>query len=326
MTYDFNYIVEKIQSAEFSSVPFRHIYIEDLFSIKHFEDIIRSQEIAPPIATNDRELIDGLYEKGYKVISFPGCITDIEEYINWHNGNKVSDFHSACEGFGMTLRLYEKKTPILRAIDKFLSSEHFSKVIAAKFEIDFADCTYDGGIQKYLDGYEISPHPDIRRKAATFMVNINPSEIAEFANHHTHFLKFKPEREYVKTYWEGNPKLDRAWVPWRWADTVYQQKKNNSIVLFSPSNDTVHGVKADYDHLETQRTQLYGNLWYKNSVTEGRLEWEELDLQPRLNVAKPKRVRLVARNLLPAKVVSIINKLRKSSPTSNSKHIGNRKI
>ena len=47
-----------------------------------------------------------------------------------------------------------------------------------KFGIEYQNCNIDGGIQKYLDGYELSPHPDIRLKAATFMVNINPDQKA----------------------------------------------------------------------------------------------------------------------------------------------------
>jgi hypothetical protein len=55
-----------------------------------------------------------------------------------------------------------------------------------------------------------------------------------------------------------------------------KQRKNNSIVIFSPGNDTVHAVKANYDHLAYQRTQLYGNLWFKESLTEAKPEWEDI--------------------------------------------------
>jgi len=141
-----------------------------------------------------------------------------------------------------------------------------------------------------LDGYEISPHPDVRKKAATFMVNINPSSESEKMNHHTHYLKFKESYAYVKQFWSGNRQIDRAWVPWSWTDTVKQQTKNNTIVLFSPSNDTLHGVKADYNHLSTQRTQLYGNLWYKTSSTTTRLKWENMDLvNPKKIVPVPRK-------------------------------------
>ena len=131
------------------------------------------------------------------------------------------------------------------------------------------------GIQKYLDGYEISPHPDIRKKAATYMVNINPSNESESFNHHTHYLKLKPKYNYVKEFWKGNKDAERLWVPWDWCTTEFLQSKNNSIVIFSPSDETMHGVKADYEHLSTQRTQLYGNLWYLNKETVYAPKWEQ---------------------------------------------------
>ena len=70
-----------------------------------------------------------------------------------------------------------------------------------------------------------------------------------------------------------------------------------SIVLFSPSNDTLHGVKADYNHLYTQRTQLYGNLWYKESSVDKTLEWEQLDLSNKATFHKPIRNQKIAKLL-----------------------------
>ena len=275
----FSYLLEKIYDASFYNDPFKHIYIENFFNDNDFKEIITSDEILTPIASSDTELIEGLKEKGYKVINFAGCITNQSQYIKWHSSKaKTSRIKSSCEGFGMVFRLYDIKSKILTELNKFLKSEDFNRSIAEKFEVDFEGSVVDGGIQKYLDGYEISPHPDIRRKAATFMVNINPSSESENMNHHTHYLKFKKSYDYVERFWSGNEKIDRAWVPWSWTETIKQQTKNNTIVIFSPSNDTMHAVKSDYNHLITQRTQLYGNIWYKNNLTESRLEWEDLDL------------------------------------------------
>lgn len=297
--YDFNYLIEKIKLADFSESPFKHIYLDSFFSDDHFKEIISSEEIEAPSADNDEDLIEGLYDKGFKVIPFPGCITDHKEYIAWHNGAE-SKHHSACEGFGLALRLYGPKSPILVAVNEFLESDEFNNVIASKFGVDINQCHVDGGIQKYLDGYEISPHADIRKKAATFMVNINPSSLSESLDHHTRYLKFKPEREYVQTLWAGNPSVDRSWVPWDWAEVEFQQTKNNSIVLFSPSDDTLHGVKADYDHLKTQRTQLYGNIWYNESSTSFKPEWEDLDLSTKKFEAAKKGFKEVLVGSLPA--------------------------
>jgi hypothetical protein len=55
-------------------------------------------------------------------------------------------------------------------------------------------------------------------------------------------------------------------VPWDWCTTKIKTNTNNSIVLFSPSNESLHAVKLDYNHLNFQRTQIYGNLWYNKTT------------------------------------------------------------
>jgi hypothetical protein len=308
MTNDFTYLIDKIRITDFSTEPFKHIYIEDFFSSDHFDEIVTTNEISLAAAKSDRGLFDALFDKGYKIIPFPGCITDQKKYADWRAGKKKVEHHSACEGFGVAFRLFTPTSSILRELDEFLNGEAFNRCLAEKFSVPYEDCRVDVGIQKYLDGYEISPHPDIRRKATTFMVNINPRVASERANHHTHYLRFKPERRYVQTFWEGNPSIDRCWVPWDWTETVYQQTKNNSIVLFSPSNDTMHGVKADYNHLLTQRTQLYGNLWFKEFETEGQLEWEDFDFRGNLSRTKRRPIKKAAQDVLSNKIMHGIRK------------------
>lgn len=274
----FDYLIDKIQSSPVKSEPFPHIYIEDFFSKSDFEKIIKLPEIDLPQAYADEDLFEKLYGAGYKIINFPGCITDRDEYISWHRDRERNrgKIHSACEGFGVTLRLKEPKSPLLAELDAFLAGKAFNEAIASRFGIDLDRCNIDGGIQKYLDGYEISPHPDIRQKAATFMVNINPHPESERQNHHTQYLKFKPEYAYVQDFWDANEDVDRCWVPWDWCSVELTQPRNNSIVIFSPSNSTMHGVKARYNHLGGQRTQLYGNLWYADAPELRKSEWENL--------------------------------------------------
>jgi hypothetical protein len=276
----FDYLLEKIDAARFETDPFRHLYINDFFNERHFAQIVSAPEISVSGSKSDEELFDALFEKGYKIIGFPGCITDKSTYIKWHKNKGQQQRHnnSSCEGFGVTLRLMAPTSPIISELKEFMDSEEFQKRLAAKFGINRDEVYCDSGIQKYLDGYEISPHPDVRKKALTYMVNVNPGRNSEQHNHHTHYLKFRKEFQYVQTYWEGNTKQDRCWVPWDWCESIKEQRENNSIVVFSPSNVTMHGVKAQYEHLSGQRTQLYGNLWYHNlDVNEGP-EWEDLVL------------------------------------------------
>tara|TARA_B100001741_G_C16541805_1_gene594700 strand:- start:1348 stop:2316 length:969 start_codon:yes stop_codon:yes gene_type:complete len=272
----FAYLIEKIEKSEYKKEPFSHIYIEDFFTEEDFRKITSSKEINLKESIDDEDLFNRLFDNHYRIVNFPGCVTNKSDYIKWHKNEESIDHNSACESAGMTLRL-DPKDEFLKKVSKFFTGEEFNKAIAKKFNINFSECYIDGGIQKYLDGYEISPHPDLRRKAATFMVNINPHSGSEGLNHHTHYLKFNKDREYIKHFWEGNPDAERPWVPWDWCESSYQQTKNNSIVIFSPSNDTLHAVKADYDHLVGQRTQLYGNLWYSDAKDQNIYTWEDFD-------------------------------------------------
>lgn len=302
------------------------MYIKDFLSAEDFAAIISAPEIATPPAHSDENLFEILHGHGYKMIEFPGCITNQQEYIEWHRSGKTQrKIHSACEGFGVTLRLYDPKTPILVDLIQFLQSAEFNEAMACKFGLDFENCTVDNGIQKYLDGYEISPHPDIRRKAATFMVNINPHENSEQLEHHTSYLRLKGDRRNVREFWESHTEKERAWVPWTWCDVVKTQPENNSIVLFAPSNDTIHAVRAAYDHLPSQRTQLYGNLWHKDIGDLPGHSWELLDQANRgLTWTK---VKSGIKEQLPQPAKVLLGRIRDlSSRTSSDRELGKRNI
>lgn len=76
-------------------------------------------------------------------------------------------------------------------------------------------------------------------------------------------MRFRPEHDHVRRGWATDRTRDRGWVSWDWCETVWQQRDNNSMVIFAPADDTLHAVRASYDHLRTQRTQCYGNLWFR---------------------------------------------------------------
>ncbi|MEU0466608.1 hypothetical protein ABZ215_21610 [Amycolatopsis sp. NPDC006131] len=134
----------------------------------------------------------------------------------------------------------------------------------------------DAGVQKCLRGYDISPQPDIRSKALTYMLNLNPSVESEQMNHHTHYMKLRDQWWFIGEFWRYNQDVERCWLLWGWCETVKQQTHNNSIVIFKPADDTFHAVKADYDHLLSRRTQAYGNLWYGEAWRQSELEWVEI--------------------------------------------------
>ncbi|WP_170330842.1 hypothetical protein [Ruegeria arenilitoris] len=278
MGHEFDYLIEKIRSAEFESNPFKHLHIESFLSDEHFAAVVGASEIDTTAANTPEQLLDQLESVGYKAISFPGCVTSKAEYLKWLEGESQKSVHKATEGFGMVLRLTPPNGSILEALDAFLKSDEMKEALANKFELE-GELVVDAGIQKYLHGYEISPHPDTRRKALTWMFNANPGSDSENADIHTHYMTLKPEWAFISSFWQGNQDVDRCWVPWDWCETRKQQRNNNSIVFFAPSEDTMHAVKANYDHLKTQRTQFYGNLWYKVDPMLPKVEFEDLDIR-----------------------------------------------
>jgi len=302
MNYDFNYLIEKIKQAEFSSEPFKHIYIENFFSPEHFSSILEAPEITLPESGSDDILFENLFDQGYKIINFPGCVNDRQTYLRWRRGEKSRNYNnSATQGFGMTLRLEQPRSPLIESLKNFIASDEFNSVIVERGGLDFSRLTSDNGVQKYLDGYEISPHPDIRRKAATFMVNINPGEDSVRESYHTHYMKFLDEYEYVREFWQENENFDRAWVPWEWCSTHFQQTENNSIVIFFPSDDTLHAIYAKYDHLPSQRTQLYGNLWFPEKALD-HVPWEDLVSLPSSGLSFKQRVKNRVKRIVGARV------------------------
>jgi hypothetical protein len=308
----FAYLIKKVNQVEFSEYPFRHIEINDFINEDDFNEIISCDEINIPNCDSDNELFKELFSQGFKMTPFPGAITDHNQYMRNRIKRQKTISHSTTESAGVVLRLVDPKSERLKELKEFLESKEFNEAIARKFSLELTSCSTDGGIQKYLDEYEISPHPDLRKKAATYMVNINNSFNSEEKKYHTHYLKFKPERNYVSEYWKGNPLTERCWVPWDWCISVKQQVKNNSLVAFSPSFDTLHAVKASYNHLTGQRTQLYGNLWYKDDESsnftrsESTLSWEEFNFQ------KPAELK-TASGLHKRIVAKIISKFKKDT-------------
>lgn len=259
---EFGYLIEKIKRSEFATEPFPHIEIRDFLSREHFALVASDPQICLRKQESTEDLVTSLDDLGYEVIAFPGCVASVGEYLDWFNSGSGRRIHGATESFGIAYRLLHIRSEILRRLNAFLLSDEFKSALTEKFGISSV-VEIDGGIHKYLHGYEISPHPDIRRKALTWMVNINPDRSSEDIDFHTHYMKFKNEWAFISNFWRGNRDVERDWLPWGWCESVKQQTRNNSIVIFAPSDDSLHAIKASYDHLATQRTQLYGNLWYE---------------------------------------------------------------
>jgi len=259
---EYDYIIEKIINSEIKSYPFDHLEIEDFLSEDHLNLLLTNKQIHFEEIYNDIELYKKLISNGYKIQSFPGCVNTWEEY----NKNNISSSTETTETKGITFRLKEYENERIQNLLFFLNSKMFQNTLEKKFNISNDSTTIISAIQKNLNGYEISPHPDIRQKALTYLLNINKNEEVENYNIHTHLLEFKSEYKKIEKFWEENKEYNRFWVPWDYCTTVKKINKNNTLLIFKPSSkpSSLHAVKLNYDHLKFQRTQIYGNLMYTN--------------------------------------------------------------
>ena len=73
----FNYLIEKINFAEFKDFPFRHLLIENFFSTEHFEAMSTNNQIRLKKPQNTELLIKDMLEIGWRPQIFPGCTNSI---------------------------------------------------------------------------------------------------------------------------------------------------------------------------------------------------------------------------------------------------------
>ena len=78
---EFNYILDKIRDAEYQTDPFRFVYIEDFLSDEHFEMLTKDSQIDLKEFDSTEQMVEVLQAKGYKPVPFPGCTTNVKEYV-----------------------------------------------------------------------------------------------------------------------------------------------------------------------------------------------------------------------------------------------------
>lgn len=278
----FEYLEDRIRNAVVRTYPFKHIFIENFLDSQHLEMILKEKCMKVQLCPNPQVLRQRFNEKGWAQWNHPGCYKSIESYC-YHKINRsvglseiqgTRDMPLLSSG-GIAFRL-ERTSNLLADLLEFFKGDQFLNVLREHRLVDDSPYIHDCGFQKYLTGYEISPHPDTRNKALTWMLNLNPPNF-ESISCHTHFLKFKPEYQAIERYWRENVYVQRYWVPWDWCSTQFIQNQNNSITIFAPSDDTLHAVKCQYVDSQDQRTQLYGNYWHlKDDCTINDMTFEKL--------------------------------------------------
>jgi AAA+ ATPase superfamily predicted ATPase len=264
---NFDYILEKINNSKIIDYPFPHLDIRNFLSKEHLQLIINEKQIHFDEKKTHDEIYKELLDNGWKIQQFPGCTTNWNDYKKYIEDDKPFLSITPVKNIGITFRLYEYKNNIIKNLINFMNSIEFHNTLKRKFNIK-EDTNIISAIQKNLSGYEISPHPDVRQKCLTYLLNINNNKEIESLDCNTHLLEFKDKYKHVQKYWEKNQHITRCWVPWEWCNTIKKTNENNSMIIFHPDNNppTLHAIRLKYNHLKYQRTQIYGNLMYKDPL------------------------------------------------------------
>ena len=274
---EFSYLSQKILDAEFLEYPCKHLEINNFLSDEHLDIILNDKQIHFDDVDDTETLMDKLSSLNYKIQNFPGCISNPNEYLELFNSGKLGKIkhNTPVESYGITYRLDKYKNNFIKDLIVYMNGKEFKESLEEKFKITRKNDIISA-IQKNLTRYEISPHPDIKEKCLTYLLNINKNDSVESYDIHTFLLRFKDEYKHIPEVWKNRIDIDRCWVPWSWCDKVKKISKNNTLVMFQPSNDTLHAIKLDYDHTKFQRTQIYGNLMYTNPKQFKKITWRDL--------------------------------------------------
>lgn len=274
---NFDYIIEKIKKSKIIYEPFPHLDIKNFLTKEHLEIIINDKQIHFEEKNSHDEIYKELINNGWKIQNFPGCISDWELYKKYIKSDNNYFSNNPVENIGITFRLHYYKNEIIKRLLEFMNSNEFHKTLKEKFNI-IENTTIISAIQKNLTGYEISPHPDIREKCLTYLLNINNNSEIENLDCNTHLLEFKDEYKYIGDYWKKNKHENRCWVPWEWCNTIKKMSENNSMLIFHPDDNppTLHAIRLNYNHLKYQRTQIYGNLMYKHPPKSKNSNYKDL--------------------------------------------------
>lgn len=268
--HNFDYVLKKIENAPIITDPYPHIIISNFLSDNDYDNLLYSHHIdiydksclhIPKVNTYN-ELKSKLQYAGWEPISYPGAVS----------GKTGSDLLNRPTGKGLVYKLVDKKADgengIRTYLDMFLtrtdntlnntSVNTFINTLLNKFKYanNIGWNVYE--YNKDLNGYEISPHPDVSGKLVTYQLNLAPDNLLAEYNLATRLLKLRPE--YTDEIEKLAKTRARPWGLWEWFDeTSSVPFIGNTFFAFPPTNDTYHAVKLEeYPEKIQQRTMIRG--------------------------------------------------------------------
>ena len=129
----YDYLIAKIENAEFNLEPFSHIIIEDFLSDEHFDEITASPQLNKGKFSNTREMLECFLDDGFEIVTFPGCIRSVDEYVEFFDGGAVKVKNRLIEGYGrgvvqsygMAIGIKEHKENSTKDLLSFVNSSKF---------------------------------------------------------------------------------------------------------------------------------------------------------------------------------------------------------
>jgi len=195
--------------------------INDFLGESLFQELISHPDINLGPCTDMSELNGSLNVAGWEVQLHPGCIATFAEYRQVREGKALykdansyghASRHQLLSGSGIAYRYQRSESSAIQDRISLFHGGELLKTLYEKFEIHH-ETTYDCGLQKYLHGYEIPPHPDIRSKALAFMLNLNTDPQSNLAEYHTHFMRLKSKYHYLYKFWDNHDEIQHCWIP-----------------------------------------------------------------------------------------------------------------
>lgn len=261
----FDYLLQKIRNAPIRLEPYPHIIIPNFFNQDDYNALLSSQlamvkpdgktsQLTLPQVSNRDELRIELDRHGWQPISYPGAI----------EGATGDDLLSRPTGSGLVYKLTNKQadgpTGIRTLLHKFLvgKDSQVADTLLSKFGKEPGSGWNVYEYNKDLNGYEISPHPDVSGKLITYQVNLAEDDrLAEY-NLATRLLSIKPEHQADIDRLAAE--RERPWGLWKWFNEVATVPfVGNTFFAFAPADNTYHAVKLEeYPETEQQRTMIRG--------------------------------------------------------------------
>ena len=231
----FNYVLKRIKKSKIIKEPFPHIEIGNFLKKKHYEELLQN------LLIKNLDQIDKKY------------------ILQYYPGAKLENLKLAERptGLGLVFKLKkESYSSLMKEFDSFLISREFIETICEKLNASSEGWNlYE--YNKDLNGYEISPHPDVTGKLVTYQINFSDENL-KFYNLSTrlHSIKEEAKQKIAKL---SSFRL-RPWGEWHWFDVAKQiHFRKNNFFAFAPSSTSYHSVKLEnYPENIEQRTMLRG--------------------------------------------------------------------